>query len=67
MKDIKQSINEGVDKEYTVCFLGFTDRDGLPVRCTVYVPISMSRQFENFLEKEQDNIFAHAFGGSIDY
>ena len=71
MKTIKDAITEStVDEaskgEYIVCFLGFEDKDGFPVKCKVYVPY-MTREFENFLEKEQENVFSHAYGGSIEY
>ena len=69
MKTLQESINinEAREIEYRVTFLGFDDEDGLPPTVTILVPREHARAFDDFLEKEQDNIFGHAEGGSVEY
>lgn len=69
MKTLQESINinEAREIEYRVAFLGFHDGDGLPATVKIFVPREMAREFDNFLEKEEGNIFQHAEGGSIEY
>lgn len=70
MKDLNQyiqNINEAREAEYTVCFVDGPKDDGLPISVKILVPRSYVRAFENFLDNEQDNIFIHAEGGSIEY
>ena len=69
MKTLQESINinEAREIKYRVTFLGFDDEDGLPPTVTILVPREHARAFDNFLEKEQDNIFGHAEGGSVEY
>ena len=68
MKTLQESmINEAREIEYRVTFLGFEDEDGLPTTVKILVPREHARAFDDFLEKEQDNIFAHAEGNSVEY
>lgn len=68
MKTLQESmINEAREIEYRVTFLGFEDEDGLPTTVKILVPREHARVFDDFLEKEQDNIFGHAEGGSVEY
>ena len=70
MKTLKETINinEAREIEYRVSFLGFNeDPDGLPTTVKILVPKEHARAFDNFLEKEQDNIFGHAEGSSVEY
>lgn len=68
MKDLNQYIiNEAREAEYTVCFVDGPTDGGLPISVKILVPRSYVRAFENFLDNEQDNIFIHAEGGSIEY
>lgn len=66
MKSIVETINENIlnearEVEYRVQFIGMMDT------VKIIVPMVLSREFENFLENEQDNVFAHVTGGSIEY
>lgn len=66
MKSIVETINESVlnearEVEYRVQFVGMMDT------VKIIVPNVLSREFENFLDNEQDNVFVHATGGSIEY
>lgn len=66
MKSIVETINESVlnearEVEYRVQFVGMMDT------VKIIVPNVLSREFENFLDNEQDNVFVHVSGGSIEY
>lgn len=54
-------LNEAREVEYRVQFVGMMDT------VKIIVPNVLSREFENFLDNEQDNIFVHVSGGSIEY
>jgi hypothetical protein len=66
MRSIVETINDNIlnearEVEYRVQFIGMMDT------VKILVPNVLSREFENFLSNEQDNVFAHAAGGSIEY
>lgn len=62
LKDmLRSNINEARDIEYRVQFVGFQET------VSIMVPKEFAREFDNFLDNEQDNIFAHAEGSSIEY
>lgn len=66
MRSIVETINENIlnearEVEYRVQFIGMMDT------VKIIVPNVLSREFENFLDNEQDNIFVHVSGGSVEY
>lgn len=62
LKDmLRSNINEAREIEYRVQFVGFQE----PV--SIMVPKEFAREFDNFLDNEEGNIFAHAEGSSIEY
>ncbi len=62
LKDmLRSNVNEAREIEYRVQFLGFQET------VSIMVPKEFAREFDNFLDNEQDNIFAHAEGSSIEY
>ena len=68
MKNLIEVVNEGrYDAEYRVSIIGVEDMDGLPLSATILVNKSDRRAFEQWLEEQQDDIFAHAEGGSVEY
>lgn len=67
MKDITTLLNEAKQEEYRVSFLGCKDDEGLPIIVSILVDKEDVKTFEKYLEKEQDNIFMHADGGSVEY
>lgn len=72
MKNLKDSIQESVVNEaqqieYHVSFLTTKDEDGFPYTVKILVDKKYQRNFENFLDNEQDNIFYHAEGGTVEY
>lgn len=68
MKTIKDRlINEAREVEYRVSVLDVKDRDGIPCTITMRVPVDCARNFEKWLEDNQDDLFAHAEGGNVEY
>lgn len=67
MKNITESINEARQISYRVSLNGCYDKEDLPVSVTILVDASDQKSFEDFLEKEQDDLFIHADGGNIEY
>lgn len=69
LKDrIQESIvNEAQQIEYHVSFLTTKDEDRIPYTVRILVDKKYQRNFENFLDNEQDNIFYHAEGGTVEY
>lgn len=58
---LRQNVNEARNIEYRVKFIGFDET------VTIVVPKEYAREFDNFLDNEQDNVFEHAEGSSIEY
>ena len=69
LKDrIQESIvNEAQQIEYLVSFLTTKDEEGIPYTVRILVDKKYQRNFENFLDNEQDNIFYHVDGGNVEY
>ena len=68
MKTIKsQLIDEAREDEYRVAVLDVKDRDDLPCTITMKVPADCVKNFEKWLEDNQDDLFAHAEGGNVEY
>ena len=68
MKNLVEVINEGrYDEEYRVSLIGVNDENDLPLTVTILVNKYNRRDFEKWLEEQQDNVFAHAAGGSVEY
>ena len=67
MKNLNNYFTEGRDSEYRVSLIDVLDEDGLPLTVTILVNKYNRKEFENWLEEQQDNIFAHAEGGSVEY
>lgn len=67
MKIIKNMINEARQIEYRVSMIDVLDNEDLPITVTMVVDKEYQRSFEDWLEDQQDNLFGHAEGGSIEY
>jgi hypothetical protein len=68
MKKLNDFITEGrYDAEYRVSLVGCNDEYDLPLGVTILVNKSNRREFEKWLEDQQDNAFIHAEGGSVEY
>lgn len=67
MKSLQESLNEARLIQYQVALIDVVDLDGIPVSATITVEKEHQKAFENWLEKEEGNIFSHAEGGNITY
>ena len=72
MKSLKSQItesavNEARQIEYRVAFLDPKDSEGLPFSVSILVDKEHQKAFEKYLEDEEDNTFAHAEGGNVEY
>lgn len=67
MKSINEIIKEGRQNKYTVSLIDCKDNEKLPISVDIYIDKANVKEFEKYLEDEQDNIFAHAQGGNIEY
>lgn len=72
MKNLVETMNEAMvnearQVEYRVALIGCNDREDLPISVTILVDKDDQKWFESYLEEEQDNIFAHAEGGNVEY
>lgn len=68
MKTIKSRlIDEAREVEYRVAVLDVKDRDDLPCTITMKVPADCVKNFEKWLGDNQDDLFAHAEGGNVEY
>ena len=67
MKSINELIKESNQVKYRVALIGCTDKEDLPISVSILVDADNAKAFEKFLEDEQDNLFAHANGGNVEY
>ena len=73
MKTLKDCfINEAKQTEYQVCFVGCVNEktDNSPINVSIlsiFVDNDDVESFEKYLNDEQDNIFANAEGGNVEY
>lgn len=67
MKTLKEIVNEARQVEYRVSLIDVVDGEELPISVTITVEKEHQKKFESWLEDQQDNIFAHAEGGSVEY
>jgi hypothetical protein len=62
-----QNVNEARQIDYRVALMDVQDEEGLPISVDILVDKEYQKQFEKWLEDEQDNIFSHAEGGRVEY
>ena len=67
MKTINEMINEAAQTQYRVALLDVKDSEDLPINVTISVDKSNVKEFEDWLNNEEGNIFAHAEGGNVEY
>ena len=68
MKNLKERLLTEGKAEYHVCWIGCDGADDLPIDATIILDKAEDAKFfEEFLKKEQDNIFSHATGGNVEY
>lgn len=66
-EQIASQINEAKNIEYTVSLIDVRDSEGLNATAYIAIDRKYQKQFEKWLEDEQDNLFAHAEGGNVEY
>ena len=71
MKELKDFIGEAVvdgirGQIYTVALTDVLDREGLPITVKIVCPGKYLNQFEEWVKKQEGNIFMHAEGGMLD-
>ena len=62
-----QNVNEARQINYRVALIDVQDEDGLPIGVDIMVDKEHQKQFEQWLENEEGNIFSHAEGGRVEY
>lgn len=67
MKSIKEMINEARGIEYRVMLNDVFDRDDMPISVSIVVDRANQREFEDWLEEQEGNLFGHANGGNVEY
>lgn len=63
----EDTINEARQISYRVALIDVEDEEGMPVSVEILVDKEYQKNFEKWLEDEQDNIFSHAGGGRVEY
>lgn len=66
-ESLKSAVNEARQIEYRVSLAGVQGADGMPVSVSILVNKVDQRSIEDWLESQQDELFAHANGGNIEY
>lgn len=63
-KNVLNKINEGYNSvfSYGVAFSDFCDEEGLPITIKCEIPVEYRREFEIFLQENQDNFIYKACG-----
>lgn len=66
-ESIQSRINEARQIRYDISFIGPVDSEGLPFTVIVMVDKEYQKEFEKWLEQEEDNTVAHVSGGNVEY
>jgi len=66
MKNLEDIIKESKQVQYRAQ-IGVKDSEGTFVNITILVDKSNVKEVEEWLTKEQDNIFHHVSGGNVEY
>jgi hypothetical protein len=67
MKYINNYINESKKVEYRVSLIDVLDEEDLPISVSILVENKDTKNFEDWLNKQEGDIFAHANGGNVEY
>lgn len=66
-ESLKGAVNEARQIEYRVSLIDVQGVDGMPASVSILVNKADQRSVEDWLESQQDELFAHANGGNIEY
>ena len=67
MKSLSKYLTEARQIEYQVALTEVHDREDLPITISILVDKDDQKNFEKWLEDQQDNLFSHADGGNVEY
>lgn len=67
MKKLTDFLTEARQVEYRVALSDVRDAEDLPISITMLVDKADQKNFEKWLEDQQDNLFMYADGGNVEY
>ena len=67
MKSLNEIIKEGAQTKYIVSLIDAKDKEDLPITVTILVDNDNIKEFEDYLNNSEGDIFAHAEGGNVEY
>lgn len=67
MKSLSNFLTEARQIEYRVALSDVRDSEDLPITISILIDKEDQKNFEKWLEDQQDNLFPHAEGGNIEY
>ena len=67
MKSLSKYLTEARQIEYQVALNEVHDSEDLPITMSILVEKDDQKNFEKWLEDQQDNLFSHAEGGNVEY
>lgn len=67
MKSLSKYLTEARQIEYQVALNDVRDSEDLPITISILVDKEDQKNFEKWLEDQQDNLFSHADGGNVEY
>jgi hypothetical protein len=67
MKSLSKYLTEARQIEYQAALNDVRDSEDLPITISILVDKDDQKNFEKWLEDQQDNLFSHAAGGDVEY
>lgn len=67
MKSLSKYLTEARQIEYQAALNEVHDSEDLPITISILVDKDDQKNFEKWLEDQQDNLFSHAAGGNVEY
>jgi hypothetical protein len=67
MKSLSKYLTEARQIEYQAALNDVRDSEDLPITISILVDKDDQKNFEKWLEDQQDNLFSHAAGGNVEY
>ena len=67
MKSLSKYLTEARQIEYQAALNEVRDSEDLPITISILVDKDDQKNFEKWLEDQQDNLFSHAAGGNVEY
>ena len=67
MKSLSKYLTEARQIEYQAALNEVRDSEDLPITISILVDKDDQKNFEKWLEDQQDNLFSHAADGNVEY